>query len=823
MRTVVLASLRTYARRYVAAGVAVAVSVAFVAVVGVLVSGALAGIMQTDGSPFRAADVVVEADPDVPHRSPACCPELMDPAVAIGLVDRLGNDAGATGRVQVPAETGSGTPLGTGDGRGETTVGPIADAPDMRWQKLVAGRFPAGPGEAVMHVWDAQSQKIAVGDRVRVGVGGGAGGAGTTDLAVVGLVESPSTWTQASLYVTWAQYAQWRGHPSFHVGEIAVRGNPGPLPPGTVAIPAMRYVTDSLTRLNNGTDAFAVMGVVFTGAALLVSALVIANTFAVLFARREREFALLRCVGATRRQVTGSVRHEAAAVGALASLAGTLAGVGLGYGLVAVLGAPLAVPALPVPWLAGAFALGLLVTLGASWLPTRLVVRVHPLAALRPQPVLDARTATGRVRLATAALLLVAGLALLAAAVLRHDRVLMLTGGATLFIGVLLVGPRLVPPLVRVAGTLLGPGARPATRNAVRNPRRTATTTAALMVGVTLAVAVLTGMATWRTAMDDHRDTRLPIDATLASLDRPLPAELPDEVRSIPGVEQTLVVDGAVARISAWDAPIAVVAAPDAGKVARDGGEFTHVQPGTIVLDHEAFRGPHSELRIPPGGRVTVRAGDRQVELTVVRLGGWGRAGVVAPQTLAQLTDTPRPHVLWVRTADDADRLRLTGALNDLAGTVDAQFSDRLQVRAVSDRQLDVLTWSLLAFIGVSLAVAVVGIANTLGLSALERAHEHALLRALGLTRRGLRRLLATEALLLAVVATALGTVLGIGFAWAAYRAVVRPALTEAAIVVPWMSLGAVLVGAVLVGPLAAILPAHRAARVAPAAGLSPD
>ncbi len=813
MRTVFLASLRVHARRYVAAGVAVVVSVAFVVMIGVLTAGARAGFMEGAGAPYRGADHVVDAPEDGPSRGPSCCPGTLDLSDAIELVDRLGENASGLGRVLLPAHTGGGAPLGSGDLRGGTTAGPVAAAEELRWQELVSGRFPARPGEAVVHVWDAQAWDVAIGDRIRLGEG-----ATAADLAVVGLVESPSTWTQASVYVTWSQYVLWRDQPTFHVGGVAVRGDVGQLPEGMAVQPAGEYVAEGLAALNNDVDIMALTGLVFAGVALVVSVLVVANTFSILFAQRLRDFALLRCVGATRRQVLGSVRREAVAVGVLASLAGTPVGVGLGYGLLPLINTlapttPMAAPGLPAPWLLGGFAVGLVVTVVASWLPTRRVVRVSPLAALRPQAAVDLHTTPGRVRLVLAALLVVGGLALLGVAMTGDSTVAMVLGGASVFSGVLGFGPVLVPRLVRATGALLGPAGRLATENAVRNPRRTAATTASLLVGVTLTTAVLTGMATWRAGMDEVRVRHHPIDAALTSLDAPVTAGLLDQVRRTPGVDQAVAVDGAVARISGFDAPLPVVAAPDAARVARDGGAFAQVEPGTIRLDLDAFVDPG----IRPGDQVTVRVGDREARLRVISLSGWGRAGLVAPQTLAQLTAAPAPHVIWIRAAADADPLALVGDLDGLADAAGATVEDQLQAQAAANRELDILAWSVLGLLGISVAIALVGIANTLGLSVLERAREHAVLRALGLTRRQLRRMLATEALLLSVVATLLGTTIGVGFAWVGYETFVRRALTRATLHIPWPSLGAVVLVTALAGLLAAVVPARRAARVTPA------
>ena len=137
--------------------------------------------------------------------------------------------------------------------------------------------------------------------------------------------------------------------------------------------------------------------------------------------------------------------------------------------------------------------------------------------------------------------------------------------------------------------------------------------------------------------------------------------------------------------------------------------------------------------------------------------------------------------------------------------------------------QLDVLTGAVVALLGIAVLIALVGIANTLGLSVLERARENALLRALGLTRRQLRRMLAAEAVLLSVVATVLGTLIGVVFAWVAVRTLVGGAVDEIAVVLPWGQLALVVLVAAIAGLLAGVLPARRAARIAPAAGLALD
>jgi putative ABC transport system permease protein len=509
---------------------------------------------------------------------------------------------------------------------------------------------------------------------------------------------------------------------------------------------------------------------------------------------------------------------RSSAATALITAAGVAVGVGLGYGLAAVINAvaaedlPMGPAPLPVPWLLGGFAAGVAATMVASWLPTRRVVRVSPLAALRPAAAVDGRMATGRARTLLATSLLVAGLVLLGAAVFLRSAALMVAGGGSVFAGVLLFGPVLIPRLIRVTGTLLGPAGRLATKNAVRNPRR---------IGITLTTAALIGLATASTGVTEEVDTRHPVDAALTTQEKPFAADVLDRVRSTAGVERAVPVDGVVARVAGLDKPLPVVTAPDAARVARDGGAFARMAPGTIGLDRQILS-PSSGLGV--GDRVTVRVGDREAELKVVA--GWGATGLVAPETLATLTDAAEPYAIWVRATADADPLALASALDELADPLGATVEASLQARSTRssvETQLGVLTWSVLGLLGIAMAIALIGIANTLGLSVLERGREHAMLRALGLTRGQLRRLLAVEAVLLSVVATLVGTVLGVGFGWVGYEAVVKPALSGASMQFPWLPLGGVVLLSALAGLVAGVLPARRAARVTPAAGLSLD
>jgi putative ABC transport system permease protein len=246
MRTVFLTSLRTHTRRYVAAAIAVTASVAFVVVIGVLSAGAKSGLTDGTGSPYRNADHVV---------SPAVWPgSPMDLDEVIAFTERHGENAAAIGRGSPPAHL-DGRPLS------RLLVAPIARSPEQRWQQLVTGRFPAREGEAVLHNWFAQAQKIAIGDRIRIGEGGGA-----TDVDVVGVVESPAPGAMASAYVTLPQLLQWRDYP-LHLGSVAVRGEiRGPLPAGAKVQSPEEFATEREAKMHDAVDTWSLLPLLFAAA-----------------------------------------------------------------------------------------------------------------------------------------------------------------------------------------------------------------------------------------------------------------------------------------------------------------------------------------------------------------------------------------------------------------------------------------------------------------------------------------------------------------------------------------------------------------------------
>ncbi|PWN01863.1 ABC transporter permease [Nocardioides silvaticus] len=818
MRSVVLGSLRSHTRRYVAALLAVVIGVGFVVVTAALSSAVRDGLLADLDVPYAGADVVVEK-PE-PDQAAALLEAAADGAADAWLV--------AWSIQPVALDGGDGAVVDD-----SADIGQLPADADRRWLDLEAGRFPEGPGEAVADPDAATGGGFGVGDTVLVGSGPDA-----LEVEVVGLADSPTPFAAATLYLLWEDLQRWQD--ALYVSSVAW-ADPGDEDAAAEAVAAVvpdaevlsvdAFVQQVQKEVNNQVDLVAVVVLLFATIALVVAVLVINNTFAILFAQRARDFALLRCVGATRRQVLRSVRLESAVLGCLAAVLGVAAGAAVGHGIVALVRsqwpqALLGEASIGAGWLVAAAAVGVGVTVVAAWLPTRRVVRVSPLVALRPDDSASPRTASGRLRVAAGVLAVAVGVGLLAAAALATALPVLLAGGVLTFGGVLLLGPVLVPALVRAAGPfagrLLGPAGRLAAGNAVRNPRRAATTTASLLIGVTLTTAVLTGMASSRSALVEEMARQHPVDVALIGVDGPLPAELVDRVSAVAGVTGAAPVVGTSTEVGDLGR-LPVLEAPGAGTTAagllRDDDRLP--RHGTIVVPWDVLE--DGDGTAEAGDRVLVGAGDRAVSLRVVGGEGWGAAALVAPGVLDRIDPSSDVRAIWARVADDADPDELSGSLEALARPVDAEVESGVDRRDHVSFQLDVLTAGVVGLLAIAVVIALVGIANTLGLSVLERGREHALLRALGLTRGRLRTMLAAEAVLLSVVATLLGTALGVGFAWAGVRALVQPAIDGAGLVLPWGQLAAVVGTSAVAALLAAVLPARRASRTPPAAGLALD
>ncbi|MBB2922868.1 ABC transporter permease [Cellulomonas cellasea] len=614
----------------------------------------------------------------------------------------------------------------------------------------------------------------------------------------------------------------------------------------------------ALGRVTQGADVFTGLVLGFASIALVVAALVIANTFQVLVAQRTRTLALLRCVGALRRQVRRSVLVEAAILGSAASFVGLLTGTLLAQVALLVLqrvdlDVPLPTTVTLTPWVVLVpLAVGTSVTVLAALLPARAATRVAPVAALRPAELAEVGGRGGRARLALSLLLTAGGFVALAGGVglgmLANPMVglaLGVLGGATSFVGILLGAVFWVPRVVGLVGRTVagnGPTARLATANTLRNPRRTAATSTALLIGVTLVALMSTGAASARVTLDQELDERYPVDVQVTAFDdgtaerQPIGDAVEDTLATADGVAGTATLASTLGRL---DPPrggeplttdVYAVTPAVARSLMRDGDVIASLlRPGAVVLGADFAK----DLGIVEGDVVSVAAraswedpstpqGGRELGLraAVVDLGG--QTVYVTPDVLDGLSpDAPETRV-WVRLDDVTDAGTVVPALSDALADESVEVNGSALERAGNQRLIDTLLAIVVGLLGVAVLIALVGVANTLSLSVLERRRESATLRAIGLSRRRLRWMLAIEGALIAGVGAALGVGLGMVYGWAG-SATLLGAMGDVVLSVTWWHLALVLVVALAAGMLASVLPGRAAARTSPVAALGVD
>lgn len=807
MRTVLLASLRHHTRRYVASALAVIIGVGFIVATDGL-AGALRDGMTADvGKPYAGASWVVEVN-DL---------EQAEALMKAGEREGVG--------VHPMAMNWSSLKV-AGRTLDNITLGAVSLDPQLRWQELVDGDFPARAGEVLLDERTAARAGLTVGDEVTVPLAEESltyRVAGISD-AVIG--------SGSDVYLLWSDL---RADESIWVESVLWNGTvtaAEQVAEGATVSTTDEYVADLQSQITQGVDVIALMIMLFAAIALGVAILVITNTFAILFAQRTRDFALLRCVGVTQRQLRRSVRIEAMVLAIVAAGVGVLVGMAAAWGFGSLLAGRFdamgQVSFSPV-WVIGAAVIGILVTVVAAWLPTRAVTRVSPLAALRPDNPVGVATAAGRFRIMFAMAMIIGGVAALVAAIANEDAtiavLLMLAGGALSFVGVLLLGPLLVPALLRLVGRLIsrrGPNgavARLATGNSVRNPRRTATTAASLMVGVTLTTAVLTGLHVMWAGLVEEMDTSYPLDmaVTVTGAD-PLADDLADKAVELDGIDDAVLVNGA--RHELLDGTESVLVAVPDTSILR--GSVDVLRGAEVVVPHEWINTLDEQdlEHYLEHGTVSVRGADGAVPVKVRSSDAYGDTVVVDPTVLEKLVAAPEPRALWLRAEDGADAGDLETALNTLLGRSDLEWSGDYEQRTWVETQMNVMTGAVVGLLGVAIVIALIGIGNTLGLSVIERGRENALLRAMGLTRPQLRRTLAVEGLLLAMVATLLGVAIGLAFAWVGIEVLVAE-MIDTSFAVPYWQLAVVIVVAGVSGVLASVVPSRKAARVSPAEGLA--
>ncbi|MEU8221866.1 ABC transporter permease [Kribbella sp. NPDC048915] len=819
MRRSLLSSLRAHVGRLVAACLAIVLGVGFGSLAMIVHASASHGVDETIGAQYRGVDAVVT--PNNATISPADITKAQKLPEAASVVTLTTAYLRASFPDLVRPTT---IPI---DARYEST--------EIAGPGTSSGRLPTATNEIALPARMAAKHHVAIGNTLRISSYDDK----SWTVKVVGLVDDSKYVGSAAAVAT--PEAVRIFEPEAFTRAIALAGKPGVsqqqladaaqavVASGLQTFTGEAFIQHEVESWTNGIDVLGGVFGMFAVIALFVACLVIGNTFTIVIAQRTREMALLRCVGASRRQVFSSVLAEATVVGAIASAIGVVFGVALSaLGLALSREFDWGIPPLPLHLspvaLLAPLLVGIAVTVLAAVVPARRATKVAPLAALRPETAPTASTRAGVLRLILGFLLLLGGGGLLAGGALLNDVLIGVAGGAISFLGVLAVGSLVVPALIRLIGALPARGgvpARIAVANAVRNPRRTAATTSALLIGVTLISLTCVGIASVQKTFDVSMDGQYPVDLMVQTYQEKMPPSAEQQLRDIKGITQVVPISKVLVKSGDQEVEITGIDPAAAGSVIHNPSLAEQLKPGTALLDPPTMR----MLELQPGSPVTIVSGRHKLTLTAQRGNGLDPV-TVAKTDLAKLAPNAPVTGFWLASDPDADGSAVIDAVEQSIPTVkELSVQGGLAERTSYTKVFNVLLIVAVGLLGVSVLIALVGVGNTLSLSVLERTRENALLRAMGLSRRQLRRMLAVESLLMALVAAGLGIALGLIYGWTGTSALMGGQTADGVVeyAVPGTLLIVIAAVAAVAGLLASLLPARRAAKVAPAGALATE
>jgi len=837
-------------RRTAAALVAVAMSTALIAL-ALVVSGSMRTQMQAGARlSVGGADVVVAS-----HRGSDPSQGPLDDALA-ARVSALDDVASVRGTHWDVVELD--LPSQLANAVGATLA--AQDVPTLSaYTTLVSGRLPTATGEVAIDATLAEQQGLGVGDTIRLrnrpqDRHGASSTKGTDDAGspssavhssptVVGII-SPGADTGLEdlpkVYATADQLAAMGARTDYD--RLYVTSRPGTdtsdlheeVARTVHAVQSDAIVQDAdeviarraVSSTGGGTTIVVVLNLLAPVCAL-VAGIVIATTFTTLVARQNRVIGLLRCVGASRRQVRLAVLRTALLTGLVGSTTGTAAGAA---GAAALIHSGV-VPGLkadnltvsPTSLLA-AVAAGTLVTLVSVLRPAGRATRVSPLIALTGTTAAPGRTGRAhRWAAVTGLVVMVGGAAVTVMGTLAHDLYLTVGGGVLVALGVLAALPLLMTAVVGLIGRLGASGRYPvlhlAARNLVRNPGRSTATAATLLIGVMVGSALAVGLFSFSSSFQAVLAQSSPVDITVLGVTPQTDtAALTSTIRGIDGVQSTTVVpvmdltqtaDGRSAQTQ-----VIAVDTKAVTPVVRSAKGLEDLDDSTLIVGQI--------YDVPDGTRVTLTGPGGSVELTARVREGWGAA--VTTATAARLTGGQATDaIMWVRTTDEgsAQAQAVETAVRQAVRGQDLMVNGSAAGRSTFSATLNQIVAVTALVMGSALVIALSGLANTTDVSVLERTREIGVLRATGTRRGGIRRLITTEATLLAGVGGVLGMVTGTALGAACTLAALGDGGVSVA--VPYLPLAGILAVTLAVGVLASLRPAGRAAAVTPVTALAAD
>ena len=840
------ANLHSHGRRYFSTGLAVAISTAFIVITLLFSNTMTSSLTGNVRNSYRGTTSVVTYSPDDDGAL------NMTPA-------QVGNDFDAItkriAKIQGVTAVGITTqhPIAVKAGNDQTTLflSPALAEP-LSAVKMSEGKAPATASEIVIPQRTAKESSLKIGDKLTSLSRDEAVSA--HEFTIVGTYSSGNR-AFAPSYVTTQGFEASTGmkptgeiHVATNAPAVNKYGNPSTddqeqwthkLTTELASVKGVKVtsvsatVDKSLREIQISSAMLTAIALIFPAIAILVASVVVSSTFRVLLQQRRRELALLRALGGSTKQVRSLVRRETYAVGGISSLVGIIVGLLLGgFGLSAITEDTTFVDVISsisplyvvLVWL-----FGTLLTVFVGRRPARAVSQVPPIAALSPINETDATSQKShRVALTLGLLMTVLCGGSLFASLRIHNgsQKFLASFGLSLLclVGILVTCTVIVPAATKLFGKVW-PGmlARMARENTVRNPGRTAATGTSIVIGVTLVVTMMVGASSMRDSLINEVNERRPFDISVSNFsDEALSSNIQSRISSTDGVAATVPVYSTVGGANAEDGTIApggtgsedagtmpILGQPNYSTVAHS--SVDQIDDATVMVSLGSLDGKNIKLCAAEGSCMTLKAKyDKNAK---------------APYEISQAN--------LLKIAPKAPITGMIVKLKDGASATDVQknltkIDTGLSVggsaieREMYTRIINQMLLIVVGLLGVSVLVALVGVANTLSLSVAERTRENGLLRALGLTKRQMKSMLALEALFISVTGALIGTACGIFFGAIGILALPLEGITVF-ITIPWMQILAVVMIAIIAALVASWLPGRRAAKVSPSVALATE
>ncbi|WP_028810810.1 ABC transporter permease [Streptomyces flavidovirens] len=608
------------------------------------------------------------------------------------------------------------------------------------------------------------------------------------------------------------------------------------LPKDTVAVTGDSLAADQDAMITQQTSTMSQVLLYFAGISLFVGIFIIANTFTMLVAQRTKELALLRAIGASRRQVTRSVLIEALLVGLIAAVAGFVLGIGIAIGLRSAingLGGSLPDGPLVIAPMTGFVALiiGVVVTMLAAWLPGRRAAKIPPVAAMNSvhaSPTVRGLVVRNTIGSVVAAL--GAGSLFMGVATGGSDGMpFMALGAALILIGAIVLTPLLSRPFIAAVTPLLKPfgvTGKLARQNSLRNPRRTASTASALMIGLTLITSMTVVALSMQNAINKMATASLKADYTVSMANyQPLSPAVHKKLAALPEVAASSPMRTAYGEIGGVFSSVNGVDGKRVGDLLSldfTSGSLDGLTGNTTVVDTTTAE----KEGLKRGDTASVKFDDgKSVRLKII--------GIYEPNEMINGLFTPTavvdPHL--EKITDQQVLVKMKGGTSDRAeASIVKALGDNPAIKiqdkqAISDEvggAINLMLNMLYGLLGMAVLIAVLGVVNTLAMSVFERKHEIGMLRAIGLDRSKVKQMVRLESVVISLFGAVLGVGLGIFLGWAAGSGIADSVKTYS-MQIPAGRIAVFMVAAALVGVLAAMWPARSAARLNPLAAIKAE